>query len=140
VPRTNKPSAKPGKVKGEQRITRSAGKAKGRRLQQWCCERISLLLDLPWGKDEGIASREMGQSGTDVRLVGEAARRFPFSVECKAQESWSIPGWIAQARENQAEGTRWLLVCKRNREEPVVVMDAREFFRMIRPLVKNGRL
>lgn len=87
------------------RIKRSSAKAKGRSLQQWACKKISELLDIPWGKDELIASREMGQPGTDVKLVGEAQERFPFSVECKWQESWSVLAWIKQAQENQKAGS-----------------------------------
>ena len=97
-------------------------------MQQWVCRQISALLDLPWGKDTLIASREMGQSGTDVRLLGDAAVRFPFSIECKNQETWSLPTWIEQARRNQAPGTRWLLIVKKNRLAPIAVMDAEEFF------------
>lgn len=110
----------------------SSAKAKGRSLQQWVCQRISDLLGLPWGKDELIASREMGQKGTDVRLLGEAQERFPFSVECKNQEKWSVLEWIKQARRNQKDNTDWLLVLKKNKTEPVVVMDAARFFELLR--------
>ncbi len=113
------------------RIAVSSAKAKGRSLQQWTCQKISDLLNLPWGKDEMIASREASQSGTDIRLVGEAKQRFPFAVECKWQEAWSVLAWIKQAQENQAEGTDWLLVLKKNRIAPVVVMDAEKFFEML---------
>lgn len=118
----------------KRRIKISSAKAKGRKLQQWACEQISLLLGIPWGKDELIAPREAGQTGTDVRLIGEAKARFPFSIECKAHESWSLHAWISQAKANQAEGTYWLLIAKRNREDPVVVMDAKGFFDLLRRL------
>jgi hypothetical protein len=88
----------------KKRIKTSSAKAKGRNLQKWTCQKISELLGIPWGKDELIASREMGQSGTDVRLVEEAQERFPFSVECKYQETWSVPSWIKQAKKNQPIG------------------------------------
>lgn len=117
---------------GKKRIKNASAKAKGRALQQWVCQKISNLLNLPWGKDELIASREASQSGTDVRLIGEARQRFPFSVECKAQETWALPGWIKQAQANQEPGSDWLLFCKRRREKPVVVMDAERFFELQR--------
>jgi hypothetical protein len=98
------------------------------------CQKIADLLALPWGKDEMIASREMGQPGTDVRLIGEAKERFPFSVECKNQEVWSVPAWIEQAKSNQAPGTDWLLVLKKNRIPPVVIMDAERFFTLLKRL------
>ena len=113
------------------KIKPSSAKAKGRALQNWTCEKISELLGIPWGKDESIASREMGQPGTDIRLVGEAQERFPFSVECKWQESWSVLAWIKQAQENQKAGTDWLLVMKKNRIKPVVVIDAERFFELL---------
>jgi hypothetical protein len=113
------------------KIKTSSAKAKGRSLQQWTCQKISELLGIPWGKDESIASREMGQPGTDIRLVGEAQERFPFSVECKWQESWSVLAWIKQAQENQKAGTDWLLVMKKNRIKPVVVIDAERFFELL---------
>lgn len=113
------------------RIRIRSAKAKGRLLQQWTCKKISDLLQLPWGKDELIASREASQSGTDVRLIGEAQERFPFSVECKAQENWAIPAWIKQAKKNRQVGTYWLLIVKKRREDPVVVMDAEIFFHLL---------
>lgn len=113
------------------RITTASAKAKGRELQNWTCQKISDLLGIPWGKDECIASREASQTGTDVRLVGLAQTRFPFSVECKWQETWSVPDWIRQARDNEKKGTDWLLVMKKSRMKPVVVMDADAFFRLL---------
>jgi hypothetical protein len=110
----------------------SSAKAKGRNLQQWVCQKISELTGLPWGADEVIASREGCQSGTDVRLVGIAKERFPFSVECKWQETWNVLPWIEQARTNQLPGTDWLLVIKKNRIKPVVVMDAERFFELLK--------
>jgi hypothetical protein len=117
----------------------SSAKAKGRRLQQWVADKISKLLNIPVGRDEMIASREMGQSGTDVRLIGKAQELFPFSIECKYQETWSIPKWMEQAKENQKDGTAWLLFCKKNRVKPVVVMDAEEFFELYKKIFKGRK-
>lgn len=113
-------------------IKPSSAKAKGRRLQQWVCKKISELLGLPFGPDEAIASREMGQAGTDIRLVGEVKKLFPYSVECKAQEKMFVPAWVKQARENQIYGTNWLLVTKRNREKPLVIMEFDTFFKLLK--------
>jgi hypothetical protein len=114
------------------RITHAAAKDKGRRLQKWACRKISELTGIPWGKDCRIESRPMGQSGTDVRMDAGVLRLFPFSVECKAQESWSIHQWIEQARNNKQEKTDWLLIAKRNRKKPVVVMDGDAFFKLLK--------
>lgn len=111
-------------------ISVASRKAKGRLLQQWVAQKISDLLGIPWGKDELISSREMGQAGTDIRLVGKAKKLFRYSIECKNQESWSLPSWIKQAKSNQAKGTEWLLFVKKNRHEEIVVMSAEVFFKI----------
>lgn len=119
------------KEKTKKKITPQSAKAKGRVLQQWTCEQISKLTGYEWGQDKPIESRPMGQSGLDVRMESQVRAAFPFSVECKWQESWSVPAWIKQAKQNQVEGTDWLLVIKRSRENPVVVLDAELFFRLL---------
>ena len=116
----------------------SSRKAKGRELQQWACKKISYLIEKAWGPDEQIASKEMGQKGIDVRLVGEARELFPWSIECKRQENWSIHSWIKQAKGNQMPSTDWLLIARRNREDPVVILDADVFFDILR-LIKGSR-
>jgi hypothetical protein len=116
----------------EMSISIKSRKAKGRRLQQDICKKISEVTGLPWGKDTEISSREMGQSGTDVRLIGKALEMFPYSVECKSQESVSIWDAIEQAKSNQKEGTEWLLFLKRNNVDPIVVMSTDEFFNLIK--------
>ena len=109
-----------------------SAKAKGRALQKWACIKIAELVGLEWGREKPIESRPMGQRGVDVRLDDEAIARFPFSVECKFQERWSIPEWIDQAKVNKKDGTNWLLICKQSRKPPVVVMDAEAFFEMLK--------
>lgn len=121
----------------KRRIKVSSAKAKGRNLQQWVCKRISTLTGYEWGSsgdDKPIESRPMGQKGVDVRMESQVRKLFPFSVECKWQESWSVPAWIKQAIENMQKGTDWLLVIKRSRERPVVVMDAEAFFKLLEKL------
>jgi len=94
----------------------------------WVAKRIAHLLDVEVGPDCPVASREMGQSGPDIRLVGEARKLFPFYVECKNQERWSIPAWVDDLRK-KTSGPMWLLFVSRNRfGRPVVVMDAEVFF------------
>lgn len=112
----------------------ASGKAKGRRLQVWVCEQISKTIGLKFGKDEDIASREMGQSGADVRLSRIARKFFPFSVECKNQQNWAIPKWIEQAKQNQYDNTNWLLFVSKNHYKPIVILDARLFFAIYKRL------
>jgi len=118
----------------KKRISVQSAKDKGRRLQQWACKKISELTGYEWGSsgdDKPIESRPMGQKGVDVRLESQVRQHFPFSTECKWQESWSIPAWIKQAKQNQGEGTDWLLICKRSHEQPIVVMDGDAFFKLL---------
>ena len=106
-------------------------KAKGRRFQNWIAEQFSDLTEIPWGKDELISTRTMGVSGTDLTFIGRALELLPFSVEAKNQEQWAVDAAIEQAKSNQKEGTDWLLFLKKNRQNPVVVMDAEVFFRLL---------
>jgi hypothetical protein len=65
----------------------------------------------------------MGQSGCDLYLSPAARAQFPFGVECKAQETISLPAWWKQCENNASkEGLIPLLVFKRNREEPLAVL------------------
>ena len=121
----------------KKRIKVSSAKAKGRACQKYTMQKIGELLNIPYGKDELIASREMGQTGTDIRLVGKAKESFRWSVECKWQENWSVQSWIEQAKKNQLPGTNWLLIAKRNRSEFIAMLDADLFFHLL-ALLKNS--
>jgi len=113
------------------RIKVSSAKAKGREFQQWVGRQISIITGYKFGKDCPIESRPMGQSGVDVRMEERVLNMFPFSVECKRQENWSVPAWIEQAARNQLPNTDWLLFMRRSRTPAVVTMDALAFFRLI---------
>jgi len=106
----------------------SSRKNKGRKLQQWVAQKVSELTGFEYGKDKPIESRPMGQSGPDLRLDSNVLYKFPFSIECKNQENWKMHQWIDQAQKNRLPNTDWLLVCKRNQKNPVVIMDAEVFF------------
>lgn len=116
----------------------SSRKGKSRVCQNWTAKKISELTGIEWGKDECIAPREMGQCGVDIRLVADAKEQFPWSVECKNSESWSLPSFIQQAKTNQLPGTDWLLILKKKGSEYVVVLDAEVFFDILR-LIKGKR-
>lgn len=115
--------------------TRSA-KNKGIRLQKYVAQRISEITKIPCGKDLDIESRQMGQSGIDIILHGKAKKLFPFSIECKYQETWSVPAWIQQAKDNWKKGTDWLLFLRKNRHEEIVVLDAEAFFKIYKEYLK----
>ncbi len=114
----------------KKRISVQSAKAKGRRLQKYVAERLSEITGIPEGKDCLIQSREMGQSGTDVKLIGDALSQIPLSIECKACEAWSVHSWIEQAKANQLPRTEWILFAKKNQSKPIVFMDAEVFFKM----------
>jgi hypothetical protein len=122
------------------RIKVQSAKAKGRRLQQWVCQKISELTGFAWGKDKPIESRSGGQNGVDVRLEQSVLSVFPFSVECKSQELWSVHEWVEQAQANKIHDTDWLLFVKRSREPALVVMGAEQFFAMLLRAKKLGEL
>jgi len=108
----------------------SSRKQKGRNLQKWVCERISSLLRIPYSQDDDnclIHSREMGQSGVDVILRGEAFANFPFRIECKSSEKLSLSNTIYQAKKNAGDDW-WMIVYKRkNFKNPIVIMDWMDF-------------
>lgn len=113
-------------------ITVSSRKGKGRGLQYKVCESIASHSGIPYNQaddDCAIHSREMGQNGTDVVLRREARQAFPFSIECKAQESIDMTSWIRQAQANENEGMKWLLVFKKQTlgTEPFVCLDFETF-------------
>ena len=122
------------------RIKISSAKAKGRNLQKWACEKISELLAISWGfeDDKLIQPRLMGQSGTDVILRGDAYNKFNFDIECKSTEKISLYKDIEQARNNTREGRNWLLIHKRNRSKPIIILDAQVFFDILF-LIKEGK-
>lgn len=116
------------------RISPQSAKDKGRRLQHWVCHKIAELTGYPWGTsgdDQPIESRPMGQPGPDVRMESQVLEQFPFTVECKSYEKWAVPEWIEQAKRNCMDGTHWLLIAKRSRKPPVVMMDADTFFALM---------
>lgn len=113
-------------------------RAKGQRLQKYVCGMISELSGIPWGKDCLIGSRESGRTGVDIKLIGEAQKVYPFSIECKNAEIWSLPAAIKQAQENQKLGTDWQVFLSRNRVRPVVVMDAEVWFKIWKRVLENS--
>ena len=110
--------------------TPASRKAKGRRLQQ--AVRQDLVDRL--GIDPGdILSTAMGQGGCDLYLSPAARERFPFAVECKAQERIALPEWWQQCTANAAaEGLTPLLVLKQSRREPLAVLRWTDLLALLR--------
>lgn len=121
--------------------TRSISTRKGiaRDLQNLVAQKISELTGLKCGKDQDIQGREMGQSGTDVRLSEAARSLFPFSVECKSG-TINVKAAVKQAKANMAgyNINNWLVVYndphlrKESKQEAIAMVDLDLFFDLMR--------
>ena len=105
--------------------TQSA-KAKGRRLQQWFRDLLIEKLDI---HPEDIESRSMGAGGEDLIMARAARQRFPYSIECKNQESINVWKSYEQAQENSKDYEP-VVVLKRNKSKPLVLVDAEYFVKL----------
>ena len=101
----------------------SSAKAKGRKLQQWFAN--VLVEGLGLDRDD-LESRPMGSQGEDIILGKQYREIFPYSVECKNQEAVNVWKAYEQASEN-CKGYEPLVVIKRNRHKPLVIVDAEHF-------------
>jgi len=106
----------------------SSAKAKGRRLQDWMREKLITKLGLHLDTDL-IKTAVMGESGADVKLIGNLKDSFPFSIECKNQEKYKgVYGALDQAATHSScSKMEPLLVIKMNHRRPIVVLDAEYF-------------
>ena len=109
----------------------ASAKAKGRKLQQWFAQLLVESLGLD---EEDIESRPMGSQGEDIIMGKQTRQIFPYSVECKNQEAVNVWKAYEQATEN-CKGYEPLVVIKRNRTKPLVLVDAEYFVE----LHKNDR-
>lgn len=104
-----------------------SAKAKGRRLQNWT--RDLILETFPLEKDD-VRSTTMGDNGEDVQLSPAARGLIPFQIECKNKAHVSVYSWYQQAREHGPHEP--LLVIKEDEAEPLVVVDAKTFFKLLK--------
>jgi hypothetical protein len=111
----------------------SSAKAKGRKLQQWV---VTKLIDILKLDAEDLESRPMGSQGEDVILGKQSRDAFPYSIECKNQEAVNVWKSYEQAQTN-CKGYEPLLVIKRNRSKPLVVIDASLI--CIQEYIRRGR-
>ena len=109
----------------------SSAKAKGRRLQQWFRD---LLIEKLEVHPEDIESRSMGAGGEDLIMARAARKKFPYSIECKNQESLNVWKAYEQAEENSGDYEP-IVVIKRNNTKPLVLVDADYFVRLHNELV-----
>ena len=104
----------------------SSAKAKGRLLQKWFA---NLLVEELEVDPEDIESRPMGSQGEDIIMGRESREQFPYSIECKNQEAVNV--WKAyEQAESNCKGYEPLVVIKRNRSKPLVLVDAEHFVKL----------
>ena len=107
--------------------TQSA-KAKGRRLPQWFRD---LLIEKLEVHPEDIESRSMGAGGEDLIMARAARAKFPYSIECKNQESVNVWKSYEQAVENSGNYEP-IVIIKRNKSKPLVLIDAEHFVSLLK--------
>ena len=101
----------------------SSAKAKGRLLQKWFTQLLIEELDLD---PDDLESRPMGSGGEDIIMGKQSRNEFPYSIECKNQEAVNV--WKAyEQAESNCKGYEPLVVIKRNRSKPLVLVDAEHF-------------
>ena len=108
-----------------------SAKAKGRNLQKWV--RDLLLESFPQLEEDDVRSTSMGAGGEDLQLSPAARKLFGFSIECKNQERLNVWDAYVQASANSGKHEP-LLVMKKNRKKPLVVIDAETFVQIIKKL------
>ena len=112
------------------KVKTQSAKAKGRRLQQWVRDLLIEKLDI---HPEDIESRSMGAGGEDLIMARAAREKFPYSIECKNQESINVWKSYEQAQENSKDYEP-VVVIKRNNSKPLVLVDAEYFVSMFKKL------
>ena len=115
--------------------TPASRKAKGRRLQQAVRQDLVDCLGIDPGD---ILSTAMGQSGCDIYLSPAARALFPYGVECKAQETISLPAWWEQCKTNaEAERLAPLLVLKQSRRAALAVLRWEDLLALLQNIPAN---
>ena len=103
-----------------------SAKAKGRRFQQWVRD---LLIEKLEVHPEDIESRSMGAGGEDLIMARAAREKFPYSIECKNQESVNVWKAYEQSEENSGDYEPICFI-KRNNQKPLVIVDAEYFVKL----------
>ena len=106
-----------------------SAKNKGKRLQNTIRDLILEKFNAKLEPDD-VRSITMGDSGEDILLSPAARRLFPFSVECKNQESLNIWSSLEQAEGNSGKHTP-LVIFKRNRSKIYAVLEFEELLKLL---------
>ena len=109
-----------------------SAKNKGKRLQNILRDKLIELY--PTLKDD-IGSQIMGVTGEDIVLTPHARALIPYSFECKNVEKLNVWKSFEQCKTNAGDLTP-ILVIKKNRQTPKVVMELDDWLEIIRILSK----
>ena len=103
-------------------------KAKSRYLQNIVRQKIIDLFKL---NPEDIRTSNTGENGEDIKLLSITAKRaFPYSVECTNTEQYiGLYKKFKQAKKHNRREP--LLVVKKNRSEPLAIINLDHFFELI---------
>lgn len=108
--------------------SRSA-KNKGVRLQNWTRDLLLKLADNLEPAD--IKCAIMGENDEDIKFSPAARKQFRISVECKNVEKIQVWAAYEQAEDNCPVDCEPVVVFKKNRKDPKVMVDAEFFFRVL---------
>lgn len=106
----------------------SSAKQKGRLLQQLIAKKVQKVFNL---QPDDVRSTPMGCSGSDIMMSPLAKSKFPFDVEAKNQEKVSIWKAYEQSAVRADPELTPLLIIKRNRTKPLVVLDFEDFMNLV---------
>jgi hypothetical protein len=110
--------------------TPSSRKAKARALQDFV--HTSINHHFPEFEEGDVKKAIMGESGIDIKLSPHARKVFPFGIECKNTEKLKVWSAISQCEDNaEKENLTPILVIKRNRIEPHVVLKWEDFMKLL---------
>ena len=80
---------------------------------------------------EDVKTAVMGESGEDIKMARAAREKFPMSIECKNVEKLNVWEAYEQASANCGDYEP-IVVMKKNRKKPLVVVDAEYFIKLFK--------
>ena len=105
-------------------------KAKGRRLQNWV--RDTLLSIFKTLDNNDISCAIMGETGEDIKLSNPARKLIPYSFECKNKQTFKgIYDIMSQAQSNAKVSDVPVAIIKMNKFQPLAIVDATHFLKLI---------
>lgn len=81
----------------------------------------------PTLEPDDVKSTSMGSAGEDIQLSPKARKMLPISIEAKCQESLNFWAAYEQSKVNAKGKYIPVVMAKRNRTEPVVMLSLTDF-------------